>query len=161
MTSSQGTSPRGAPSTGEPSARRTAMATLANATIADLEARLAAHPLPQEHTIIRQPEIGLVMVRGRAGGTGAPFNLCEATVTRCVVALPDGTTGFGQCLGRDKHKALLCAALDAYWQQEPLQEAIESEILAPLRNIETKRKEQTKAEVAATKVDFFTMVRGE
>ena len=31
------------------------------------------------------------MVRGRVGGTGAPFNLGEMSVTRCSVRLADGS----------------------------------------------------------------------
>ncbi|WP_068086865.1 phosphonate C-P lyase system protein PhnG [Polycladidibacter stylochi] len=142
--------------------RRAAMATCAKASKAALQAAVeAASFTVQEHRIVRPPEIGLVMVRGQIGGTGAPFNLCEATLTRCVVALSDGTTGFGQCLGRDKEKALLCALLDAHWQQESHQQEIEEKIMAPLRTQQQQHDAQKQAETKATKVDFFTMVRGE
>jgi alpha-D-ribose 1-methylphosphonate 5-triphosphate synthase subunit PhnG len=46
-------------------------------------------------TWLRAPEIGSVMVRGRAGGTGAPFNLGEMTVTRCALKISSGEVGHG------------------------------------------------------------------
>ena len=39
------------------------------------------------HDVLRAPETGLVMLRGRMGATGGAFNLGEATVTRCAVRL--------------------------------------------------------------------------
>ncbi|MGQ3358871.1 MAG: phosphonate C-P lyase system protein PhnG, partial [Phreatobacter sp.] len=64
------------------------MATVARATVGELAALDAMAGDRAE--VLRAPEIGLVMVRGRVGGDGAPFNLGEATVTRAAVALPDG-----------------------------------------------------------------------
>ena len=60
---------------------------------------------------LRRPETGLVMLRGRAGGTGQAFNLGEASVTRCSVRLSDGQVGTGYVLGRDQRKAELVAVL--------------------------------------------------
>ena len=51
-------------------ARRRWMAVLARATSADLESLLSGVDLPP-YTVLRGPEDGLVMVRGRAGGGGA------------------------------------------------------------------------------------------
>ena len=51
--------------------RRRWMAVLARATANEL-ATAADGRLPA-FTRLRGPEIGLVMLRGRAGGTGAPF----------------------------------------------------------------------------------------
>ncbi len=62
---------------------------------------------------LRPPEIGLVMLRGRIGGDGAPFNLGEATVTRAAVRLETGEVGIAYVLGRDAAKARLAAVLDA------------------------------------------------
>ncbi|MFN0115117.1 MAG: phosphonate C-P lyase system protein PhnG, partial [Paracoccaceae bacterium] len=55
------------------------MGLLARARPARLAALLPALP---PHQALRGPEIGLVMVRGRVSGTGAPFNLGEMAVTR-------------------------------------------------------------------------------
>ena len=119
-----------------------------------------AMELDPHHTILRSPEIGGVMVRGRAGAVGAAFNLGEMTVTRASVKLPDGTVGHGYVQGRDKEHALQAALVDALMQTDAAG-AIEAGILAPLRAAMQARKTNRAAKAAATKVDFFTMVRGE
>jgi alpha-D-ribose 1-methylphosphonate 5-triphosphate synthase subunit PhnG len=140
--------------------RQAAMAVLAHADTADIEARLDAVAVPA-HENLREPENGLVMVRGRVGGDGRPFNLGEATVSRAAVRLSTGEVGFGYTLGRDRHKAQLIALCDALIQTPDHAGAIEREVLAPLRaTIESARQQQA-AETAATRVDFYTMVRGE
>ena len=112
------------------------------------------------HGVIRAPEIGSVMVRGRAGGTGPPFNLGEMTVTRCSVRLADGAVGHGYVQGRSRDKARRAALIDAL-MQGPRREELERVVLAPLagRMQAARRKRAAKAE--ATKVEFFTLVRGE
>jgi len=112
-----------------------------------------------DHTRVRGPEVGLVMVRGRAGGGGAPFNLGEASVSRASVRIVSGEVGHGYCLGRDLAKAEVIALIDALWQREAA--AVESEIIEPLRAIATAADQKRRDESAATKVDFFTMVRGD
>jgi alpha-D-ribose 1-methylphosphonate 5-triphosphate synthase subunit PhnG len=110
---------------------------------------------------LRQAENGLVMLRGRIGGDGAPFNLGEATVSRAAVRLSSGEIGFGYTLGRDRAKAELIALCDALIQTDGFADAVETKVLAPLRaGIEVDRQRQA-AETAATKVDFYTLVRGE
>ncbi len=111
--------------------------------------------------ILREPETGLVLVRGRIGGDGAPFNMGEATVSRAAVRLATGETGFGYALGRDREKARLIALCDALIQTKTHADLVERNVLAPLRErLETRRREQAE-QTAATRVDFFTMVRGE
>jgi len=110
--------------------------------------------------MLRAPEIGLVMVRGRIGGDGAPFNLGEATVTRAAVSLATGETGFGHVLGRDRDKARLAALADALWQAPTTREAAEG-VLAPVRARLAAEATLAKTRAAATRVDFFTMVRGD
>jgi len=114
-----------------------------------------------EHDVVRPPETGLVMVRGRMGGTGAPFNLGEVTVTRCVVRLASGIAGYSYVLGRDKRKALHAAVFDALWQSPEHEARVESDVIAPLQAAEASDDATVRAETAATRVDFFTMVRGE
>lgn len=111
-------------------------------------------------TWLRAPEAGAVMVRGRAGAIGAPFNLGEMTVTRCTLRLADGTVGHAYVQGRDKAHAERAARLDA-GMQGPDAEAIEAAILTPLAEARATAKTARAAKAAATKVDFFTMVRGE
>lgn len=113
-----------------------------------------------DHTILRHPEIGGVMVRGRAGAVGSAFNLGEMTVTRASIKLASGTVGHGYVQGRDKDKALRAALVDALMQTE-VAARIRTDILDPLE-AKIQSKAQTRAaKAAATKVDFFTMVRGE
>ena len=112
-----------------------------------------------EVQVLRGPETGLVMLRGRTGGGGAPFNLGEATVSRASVRIETGEIGHGYCLGRDRDKARLIAVIDALFQREPGN--VDVAILRPLRDAARARDAQRRDETAATKVEFFTMVRGE
>ncbi|MFW2587413.1 phosphonate C-P lyase system protein PhnG [Sagittula sp. SSi028] len=109
---------------------------------------------------LRAPEIGTTMVRGRAGATGAPFNLGEMTVTRCALRLPCGTVGHAYVQGRRKACAEAAALVDALMQTDRF-EAIRAAVLDPLEQEATARRNSRAAKAAATKVDFFTMVRGE
>ena len=140
--------------------RKAAMATLAHSDAAEIAARLEAIAVP-EHENLREPESGLVMVRGRIGGDGAPFNLGEATVSRAAVQLATGEMGFGYTLGRDRRKAQMIALCDALIQSAAHAEQIETQVLAPLRAAVAAERSRRAAETAATRVDFYTMVRGE
>jgi alpha-D-ribose 1-methylphosphonate 5-triphosphate synthase subunit PhnG len=141
--------------------RRAAMAVLAQARAEEIASGLAALGPAPAHAEVRPAETGLVMVRGRIGGDGAPFNLGEATVTRCAVQLASGEIGFGYVLGRDRDKARLAALADALWQSADYQAAVERDVLVPLRARQQERLARTREETAATKVDFFTLVRGD
>jgi alpha-D-ribose 1-methylphosphonate 5-triphosphate synthase subunit PhnG len=140
--------------------RKAAMAVLAHAKAADIAGRLQEIALPA-HEILREPESGLVMVRGRIGGDGAPFNLGEATVSRAAVRLASGEVGFGYTLGRDREKARMIALCDALVQTDEFAGIVEASVIAPLRSTFLARRHQKAAETAATRVDFYTMVRGE
>lgn len=113
-----------------------------------------------DHQFLRAPEVGAVMVRGRAGAKGAPFNLGEMTVTRCSVRLASGTDGHAYVQGRDKQKATQAALVDALMQTDAA-ETIQKTIIAQLETEMNTAKATRAAKAAATKVDFFTMVRGE
>lgn len=117
--------------------------------------------LPSEAHLVRGPETGLVTLRGRIGGGGAPFNFGEATVTRATVRLPDGTVGHSYALGRDREKARIAAIADALWQQPGRRAEVETRIIEPLRRAAANADDKRRAETAATRVDFFTLVRGE
>lgn len=133
------------------------MAVLARASRGDVEA-LVGEDLPA-HEVLKAPETGTVMVEGRAGGAGRRFNLGEATATRCVVRLVDGTMGFSYALGRDGRKARLAAILDARLQIEPLGGALHRAV-SELGISQAAAREAAARKAAATKVDFFTLVRG-
>ena len=140
--------------------RKAAMAVLAHSATADIAERLDAIAVPA-HENLREPENGLVMVRGRIGGDGAPFNLGEATISRAAVRLSSGEVGFGYTLGRDRQKARLIALCDALIQTPDHAGAIETQVLAPLRATVISERNRRAAETAATRVDFYTLVRGE
>lgn len=141
--------------------RRQMMAVLAHASPSRLAGlwRDAGFDVTAEP--VRGPETGLVTVRGRIGGGGAPFNVGEATVTRATVRLASGEVGHSYALGRNQDKARIAATIDALWQKPQLRPRLEDLILAPLRREHDAHASRRAAEVAATKVDFFTMVRGE
>lgn len=113
-----------------------------------------------DHALLRAPEVGAVMVRGRAGATGAPFNLGEMTVTRCSVRLSCGTVGHAWVQGRDKAHARRAAVVDALMQTEAAPD-LSAQVLAPLQAEAQARREARAAKAAGTRVEFFTMVRGE
>jgi alpha-D-ribose 1-methylphosphonate 5-triphosphate synthase subunit PhnG len=141
--------------------RRAAMAVLAASDPAEIARCLAAlDPLPP-HEDLRAGENGMVMVRGRIGGDGAPFNLGEATVARAAVRLASGETGVGYVLGRDRAHARLIALVDALMQTAMHAEAVERHVLAPIRARLDAARRLDAERVAATKVEFFTLVRGE
>jgi alpha-D-ribose 1-methylphosphonate 5-triphosphate synthase subunit PhnG len=112
------------------------------------------------HDMLRPPEIGAVMVQGRTGATGQPFNLGEMTVTRCALRLASGAVGHAHVQGRDKVHATRAAVLDALMQADRAG-ALAARVLAPLQAEEAARRSARAAKAAATKVEFFTLVRGE
>lgn len=161
-------------------ARQTWMATLAKANSQDLEGQFqrlvaqADRALPDYH-LLRSPEVGLAMVRGRAGGTGQQFNLGEMTLTRCVVQLsasslatpePDrdtstSITGFGYVAGRSARHAELAAVCDALLQQPDWYAAVQQHIVQPLQAIAQERQAKQERQTESTRVNFFTLLRGE
>lgn len=110
--------------------------------------------------LIRPAELGLVMLRGRIGGEGAPFNLGEATAVRAAVQNPSGVRGFAYHLGRDKEKARLAALIDAAWQEPSTRRAVEAGLAAVGERLATAADDDA-ARTAATRVNFFTLARGE
>jgi alpha-D-ribose 1-methylphosphonate 5-triphosphate synthase subunit PhnG len=134
---------------------------LAQAGRDELEAAWEALPTKPTAQPVRGPETGLVMVRGRIGGGGSPFNLGEVTVTRATIRLASGTIGHSHALGTDREKARLSAIFDALWQQSTTREFVEKAVLQPVIDRITEYDRKRAEETAATRVDFFTMVRGE
>ncbi|MDO9113702.1 MAG: phosphonate C-P lyase system protein PhnG [Polaromonas sp.] len=142
-------------------ARRRWLAVLARATRPELEkawALLGALP-PLEH--VRPAESGMVMLRGRVGGTGDAFNLGEASVTRCALRVGPGALGVGYALGRDRRKAELIAVLDALLQDPTRHADIMHAVVEPLARQQAAQRDATSRAAAASKVEFFTFVRGQ
>lgn len=146
--------------------RRKVAALLAKAELQELASFWSNQSEQPQVDVLRGPETGLVMVRGRIGGGGAPFNLGETTVTRATVrvssgASSEGSVGHSYALGRDHEKARLAAIADALWQAPQSRAVVERDLLQKIAQRLDARATQRRREAAATKVDFFTMVRGD
>ena len=141
-------------------ARQSRMSLLAKSEPSRLAVLFSAVPDVPAHTWLRTPEIGAVMVRGRMGGTGAPFNLGEMSVTRCALTLSTGEVGHAYVQGRDKEHATRAALVDALMQTVRADE-VQAVVLDPLGAEMPATARARSAKAAATKVEFFTMVRGE
>jgi alpha-D-ribose 1-methylphosphonate 5-triphosphate synthase subunit PhnG len=135
-------------------ARRRWMAVLARADADDLAHRLGALP---GYQVLRGPEAGLVMTRGRAGGGGAPFNLGEMTATRCTVRTEQGFVGHAYVAGRNERLTELAALADALLQDPMRQTALLQEVIEPLATMQQSRRDAVSAKAAATRVQFFAM----
>ncbi len=146
--------------TPEQERRRAVMAVCAEAEAAELQGALDAIGYAGAVEELRRPGTGLVMARARIGGDGRPFNLGEATVTRAAVRIASGEAGFAWHLGRDAMRARAAALLDALWQSPRHRAAAEAALAPVAARIEDERALLARR-AAATKVDFFTLVRGE
>jgi alpha-D-ribose 1-methylphosphonate 5-triphosphate synthase subunit PhnG len=145
-------------------ARQRWLAVLARARLSELEDAWEALAEKPAYSLLRPTEAGLAMVRGRLGGTGQPFNLGEMTMTRAAVQLryPDGraATGFGYIAGRQARRAELVAIFDAMLQLADRHDLIAERVIAPLEARQSADKAGFAHKVAASKVEFFTVVRG-
>jgi alpha-D-ribose 1-methylphosphonate 5-triphosphate synthase subunit PhnG len=153
------------PGAGRPLQRAQWMALLARAPLDLLEPALHDH-LARPARWLRAPETGLMMVQGRAGGTGERFNLGEVTVTRCALRVQaesgeegEATVGVGYVLGRSQRHVHLAALADALLQDPAQQSALDAELLTPLRRHLADQQARRRARAASTKVDFFTVAR--
>lgn len=145
-------------SNGATGRRQRWMSVLAQSDAAEVARLVANRTAGADWRRLRGPETGLVMVRGRAGGTGQRFNVGEMTVTRCTISLDDGTIGHAWIAGRDRDHAEHAAVLDAMLQREP---ALEARVVEPLVQVREAARALKARKAAATRVDFFTLVRGE
>jgi alpha-D-ribose 1-methylphosphonate 5-triphosphate synthase subunit PhnG len=145
------------PETLPPAARQHWMSVLARAPAEAIAAALDRQgPMPA-WTRVRGPETGLVMVRGRAGGAGSPFNLGEMTVTRCTVRIESGIAGHAYIAGRDERRAELAAVADALLQDPARREDLSETLIQPLAAAQQADRRTRAEKAAATKVEFFAM----
>ncbi len=144
--------------------RQACMAALAKAELEHLEELVYQLGVLPQYSFLRIPEIGSTMVRGRIGGSGSDFNLGEMTITRCVVQIEEAKgciAGFGYVAGRSRRHAELAALCDALLQSPSWYERIEAEVIKPLEEKINSKQELEQRQVSATKVNFFTLLRGE
>jgi alpha-D-ribose 1-methylphosphonate 5-triphosphate synthase subunit PhnG len=121
-------------------------------------ASLSAKP---QYKIVRGPETGLVMVRGRAGNSGERFNLGEMTVTRCTVNVGDGIMGHAFITGLSHEHARLAAVFDALLQLPERGDVLRRTLIGPLQKERQRHLARRRDEVQPSRVDFFTLVRGD
>lgn len=133
------------------------MSVLARAPAAAIETALTQNGSLPDWTRVRGPETGLVMVRGRAGGSGSPFNLGEMTVTRCTVRLGSGAVGHAYVAGRDQLRAELAAVADALLQDPASNETLQETLIRPLAEAQREQRLTRAEKAAATRVEFFSM----
>ena len=137
------------------------MSVLSHSDPANLAEKMVALNISADYETLRAPETGLVQLQGRMGGTGERFFAGDATLTRAAVRLSNGTVGYSWVLGRDKPHAERCAVIDALMQQPtPFQTLLET-LITPLEADRTARIAARQAEINASRVDFFTLVRGD
>ena len=143
------------------SPRQRWLAVLARATRPELEQALSkiSDLGPLEH--VRPAESGMVMLRGRMGGTGDAFNLGEASVARCALRVGASALGVGYALGRDKRKAELIAVFDALLQDERRVGDLDARVVQPLARQQASQQQARAAAAASSKVEFYTFVRGQ
>ncbi|MGY5452831.1 phosphonate C-P lyase system protein PhnG [Agarivorans sp. MS3-6] len=142
-------------------ARQHWMAVLAQAPYPELSRRWQQLNLDPQCEVIRQPEVGLARLQGRVGGSGERFNLGDTTITRATVRLENGTLGYGYLRGRAKQHALLSAIIDALMQSSEYAPGLQETVIQPLAELQLQALRQTAEQAAESKVDFFTVVRGE
>lgn len=142
-------------------ARQKWLSVLARASCTELEqAFTELGPLPPlEH--VRPAEAGMFMLRGRIAGSGDAFNLGEATVTRCALRVGASALGVGYALGRDRRKAELIAVFDALLQGKFQPAQIQRDVIEPMSFRQAQERDAASRQAATSKVEFFTMVRGE
>jgi len=143
------------------STRQRWMRVLAHSQPAALSARMSALSLAPDYDTLRAPEIGLVQIQARMGGTGERFFAGDATLTRAAIRLNSGTLGYSYVLGRDKAHAERCAVIDALLQEQPYFQTLMETLIAPLEADRAARIAARQAEVNTSRVDFFTLVRGD
>jgi len=142
------------------SRRKSLMQACAASTVTELKDFIAAYGANETFASVRGPETGLVLVRGRIGGGGSPFNLGDVTASRASVRLMTGEIGHGQLLGTNREHARLAAIVDALAQKPELTDAVDTLVESIIARV-VKADEKRAAQVAATRVDFFTLVRGD
>ena len=141
--------------------RKALLRACSKATESEMSVALEAFQSALPPADLRPPESGLVMVRGRVGGMGNAFNVGEAVVIRASVRLADGRVGHSYLLGRSGSKARLAATIDALGQDPVDRRVLEREFVVKVLMRVEREKTTRHEEAAATRVNFFTLVRGE
>ncbi|MEO0444221.1 MAG: phosphonate C-P lyase system protein PhnG [Pseudomonadota bacterium] len=141
--------------------RQQALAILAKSPLEKIEEHWLPLQIQSNYTLLKKPEVAMVMVKAQSNSEGQAFNMGEMTVTHCVLRLDNHCIGYGYIAGRCKNKALLVALIDAHQQSREYNQTIIQSVITPLKQLLIDKQQQQACKVQKTKVDFFTMVRGE
>lgn len=116
--------------------------------------------LDLEPVFIVKPETGMIMMQARQDGSGPRFNLGEVTVSRCILKL--GTTmGYSMVMGSNLRHAQLAALFDALLQKPEQGLNLQNNLVPKLRQIRDQKRREYKEDIETSKVEFFTLKRGE
>ncbi len=137
------------------------MQLLAEAEVQELESAFERLEKPFTSTFLIKPETGMVMVQGKADGTGTPFCIGEMTVTRCMVQIMDQIQGYAMVPGSDHDHARLAALFDALLQVPAFHDSLMATLIRNLETKESQKRQALAGDVADTRVEFFTLTRGE
>jgi alpha-D-ribose 1-methylphosphonate 5-triphosphate synthase subunit PhnG len=137
------------------------MQLLADADIQDLKTEYDRLETPVDRSFLIPPETGMVMVQGKADGTGQSFCIGEMTVTRCMVQVMDRIQGYAMVPGSDPDHAQLAALFDALLQIPAFHDRLMNTLIRTLETKDGQRRQTLAEEVSDTTVEFFTLTRGE
>ena len=139
-------------------ARRDWLATLVRVPANEVIA--ASNEFDFSMVVLKGPEVGLLMINGRIHSTGRPFHLGEVSLTKCVLKDDQGLLGYGHIIGRNKQQAKAIALFDLALQRNDSAEAALIRLNAWKEDVAEIDAMESET-VEETRVDFFTMVRGE
>ncbi|MFH2093346.1 MAG: phosphonate C-P lyase system protein PhnG [Pseudomonadota bacterium] len=134
---------------------------LGSADPADLESALEKLNHSIEFTHIVKPETGMLMVQAKADGSNSRFNLGEITVSKCILEINGQYMGAGWTMGSNLRHAELAALFDGLFQDPLLQETLNQTLIPLLKDKQLAKDERRLKDAADTKVEFFTLKRGE
>ena len=121
----------------------------------------ASHDIPLDYTYIVKPETGLIMVQAKADGSRTRFNLGETTVSRCILKIKEQYTGASWIIGSDLQHAKNAALFDALLQDPEYNEKLTELLFRKLEKKQNAKNIKLKQDIEKTKVEFFTLKRGE
>ena len=113
------------------------------------------------HTTISGPETGLIMVQARADGSGPRFNLGEMSVSKCLLKVDDRYLGYGMVMGSEPEHARLAALFDGLLQHPDFSSQLKRDLIQKLEQEQKEAEKKMTQETGKSRVEFFTMKRGE
>ncbi|MFH2058198.1 MAG: phosphonate C-P lyase system protein PhnG [Pseudomonadota bacterium] len=134
---------------------------LGSADPADLESALEKLNPTLEYTHIVKPETGMLMVQAKADGSNGRFNLGEITISKCILQINGQYMGAGWTMGSNLRHAELAALFDGLFQDPVFQKTLDNTLIPLLKEKQQALNDCRLKDAADTKVEFFTLKRGE